>query len=213
MIDAVECATAFILAGGHSRRMGRDKIFLILHGKTLLERALATAMSVAKQVRIVGDPQKLLPFGRVVEDRFRGCGPLSGIHAALRQTTSDLNLVLAVDTPFVDAEFLQYLMTEAGSCDALVTAPRVGGGWQPLCAVYRREFAAIAETALQKGLNKIDALFTEVKMRAIEDEELSQAGFDVGMFRNLNTPEEFVLAETQMNLRRSTSRRDRRSTN
>jgi molybdopterin-guanine dinucleotide biosynthesis protein A len=70
---------------------------------------------------------------------------------------------------------------------------------QPLCAVYRREFAEVAEQALGQGKNKIDALFTEAETRVVGPEELSQAGFSSQMFRNLNTREEFEKAATMTN--------------
>nr|MBA3916917.1 NTP transferase domain-containing protein [Terriglobales bacterium] len=75
--------TAFVLAGGKSTRMGRDKAMLEVGGKRLLERALETARQVAARVRIVGDPVKLSSFGPGVPDRYAECGPLGGIHAAL----------------------------------------------------------------------------------------------------------------------------------
>ena len=61
---------------------------------------------------------------------------------------------------------------------------------QPLCAIYRREFANAAENALRAGRYKIDPLFSVVCTRVIEQEELQAAGFSASMFRNLNTPEE-----------------------
>ena len=76
--------TAFILAGGNSTRMGRDKAFVMLQGRTLLARALEVCRTVTSDVRIVGDRKKFAPFAPVVEDVFPGCGPLAGIHAALR---------------------------------------------------------------------------------------------------------------------------------
>src|SRR6267378_5266072 len=76
--------TAFILAGGKSTRMGTDKAFAALDGRTLLARALDLARSVAPDVRVVGDAAKFAAFAPVVEDVFRDCGPLGGIHAALR---------------------------------------------------------------------------------------------------------------------------------
>lgn len=183
--------TAFILAGGKSTRMGADKAFVTLEGRTLLARALAVARSVTSDVRIVGDPAKFAPFAPVVEDVFRGCGPLAGIHAALRASQTELNLILAVDVPFVPPALLQYLIGRArNSMSATVTVVRAGGGWQPLCAVYRREFAEAAETALQVGRYKIDAIFETTRTQTITEEELEGAGFPPKMFRNLNTPEE-----------------------
>ena len=183
--------TAFILAGGKSKRMGVDKAFVDYDGCTLLARALDLARSVTPDVRILGSQEKFAPFAPVVEDIFRDCGPLGGIHAALRASLTELNLVLAVDTPFVSWAFAQYLITLArGAPEAAAVVPRDGSFWQPLCGVYRREFADAAENALQAGRNRIDLLFDAVRTRVIEREELEGAGFSRAIFRNLNTPEE-----------------------
>ena len=183
--------TAFILAGGKSSRMGRDKAFVNFEGRTLLARALDLAGSVSSNVRIVGSHEKFAPFGSVVEDIFRDCGPLGGIHAALRSSATELNVLLAVDTPFVSREFLEYLIGKARAApEAAVVVPRCDGGLQPLCAVYREEFAAAAENALNAGRNRIDLLFDMVPTRMIEEEELEAADFPRDIFRNLNAPQD-----------------------
>jgi molybdopterin-guanine dinucleotide biosynthesis protein A len=188
---------AFILAGGKSTRMGTDKAFVALDGRTLLARALELARSVTGDVRIVGDSEKFSPFAPVVEDVFPGCGPLGGIHAALRVSKKELNVVLAVDVPFASMALLQFLITRArGVSSAMATIPRTGGGWQPLCAVYRRGFADAAETALQAGRYKIDALFDDARTQVIREEELEVSGFSARMFRNLNTREELESARS-----------------
>jgi molybdopterin-guanine dinucleotide biosynthesis protein A len=131
----------------------------------------------------------------VVEDIFRDCGPLGGIHAALQSSGTELNLMLAVDTPFVSWAFLQYLLSQARNAPAAtVIVPRSDGARQPLCAIYRREFAIAAEKALREGRNRIDRLFDEVRTRVIEQEEFEGAGFSPALFRNLNTPEELTRA-------------------
>ena len=183
--------TAFILAGGKSSRMGADKAFLDFDGRTLLEWTLELARSITLDVRIVGGREKFAPFAPVVEDVFAGQGPLGGIHAALRSSNSDLNLMLAVDAPFVSCALLQYMIGEARhALEATAVVPCCNGHRQPLCAVYRREFADSAEKALIAGKNRIDVLFDVVKSRVIEEEELEQAGFSAGLFCNLNTPED-----------------------
>jgi molybdopterin-guanine dinucleotide biosynthesis protein A len=184
---------AFVLAGGKSTRMGADKALLELGDRTLLARALEVAGTVAEQVAIVGDPQRFLSYGRVVEDVYPERGPLGGIQAALAGQGGELNLMLAVDLPFVEPRFLQYLAAAAESA-AIVTVPRTEDGWQPLCAIYRREFGAIAEAALRQGKNKIDALYAQVVTRVIDEKELRRMGFSTGMFRNLNTPQDFERA-------------------
>ena len=195
--DAIKFAvTAFVLAGGKSSRMGSDKAFLKLGDETLVSRALQAASSMAGEVRIVGDARKFAAFGEVIEDVYRGLGPLGGIHAALSSSRTELNLVLAVDLPFVGREFLEYLLLRARESDAMVTVPRAGVGLQPLCAAYRRGFAEVAERSLRVGNNKIDSLFATVATCVIEEHELVRAGFSAETFRNLNTPEELEKARS-----------------
>ena len=190
--------SAFILAGGKSTRMGTDKAFLEFEGRTLLARALDLAHSVTQKVSIVGNRERFASFGRVVEDIFRDCGPLAGIHAALRCSTTELNLMLAVDMPFISPAFLQYLLRQAQSApEAVVIVPRASGRRQPLCAMYRRDFAGFAETALGRGQNRIDRLFEEIRTRMIDETELDRAGFSLEIFRNLNTPDELENAKSQ----------------
>lgn len=197
MDGATADVTVFILAGGKSTRMGADKAFVELDGRTLLARALELARSVTPDVRIVGDPAKFAPFAPVVEDVFRGCGPLGGIHAALRASQADLNMVLAVDVPFVSAALLQYLIAHARqSTSATATVAHSSGNWQPLCAVYRRDFADHAEQALRAGRFKIDQLFEAKRTQTITEEELKAAGFPPSLFRNLNTREELAEASS-----------------
>lgn len=187
--------SAFILAGGKSSRMGTDKAFVMLEGRTLLDRALELARSVTDDVHIVGQKEKYSSFAPTVEDIFPGCGPLGGIHAALRASEQKLNLILAVDTPLLSAALVEHIVSLAAkSPAALATVPRAGNGWQPLCAVYRREFADAAEIALRAGRYKIDALFDGGRTQVITEEDLTQAGFSANAFRNLNTPDEVASA-------------------
>jgi molybdenum cofactor guanylyltransferase len=193
----VDDLTAFILAGGKSSRMGKDKdkAFLRLGDETLLSRALNLASSLTPNVRIVGEAARFAEFGIVVEDVYPDRGPLGGIHAALVSTKTSLNLMLAVDTPFIEISFLEFLISEARRSGGMVTVPRSGGHMHSLCAIYRKEFSEVAEQSLMLGQNKIDALFSGVKTRVIEEAELQRLGFRPEMFRNLNTPEEWREAE------------------
>ena len=180
--------------------MGADKAFLRFQNSTLLERSLSLVRQVADQVSVSGPRERLGP--EAIEDVFPDCGPLGGIHAALRSSASDVNLILAVDLPFVEAEFLRFLLHQvhqapAGTDEVLPLAivPRAARGWQPLCAVYRKGFADAAERALHERHYKIDSLFSQVPVHAVEEQEIIQAGFSLGIFDNLNTPEELKLAE------------------
>ena len=182
--------SAFVLAGGRSTRMGSDKALLEFRGRTLLDRALDLARDVAESCRIVGSREKYAAFGDVIEDVYPEQGPLAGIHAALRATATDHNVILAVDTPLLTSDFLRHLRAQSERSGAVVTVPRTQDGrLHPLCAVYRRSFADVAETALRDKRNKIDALFPLVTVEYVSP---AAAGFDERMFTNLNTSEELA---------------------
>jgi molybdopterin-guanine dinucleotide biosynthesis protein A len=204
----------FVLAGGKSSRMGTDKALLVFQGHTLLERALAVMAAVCDTVTVVGDPARFAEYSfaahssgkykagnyetpkhePVVADVFPGCGPLAGIHTALAHSTAQLNLMLAVDMPFVSEELLAFLFAAAENNNAAVTLPRTSQGLQPLCAVYRHEFLALAETALRAGKYKVDAVFSAVSTHEIDAAELAAAGFAERSFFNVNTPADRLTA-------------------
>ncbi len=187
----------FLLCGGKSSRMGENKAFLEFRGESLLARGLATLQEACGSVAIVGEPSLFAQFGPAIADVFSGCGPLAGIHAALVHSSAELNLVLAVDMPFVSVELLRFLQRRAMGTDAMVTVPNTRKGFQPLCAVYHHEFAAVAERALRAGNYKIDAAFRSTGVRIVEEAELLAAGFSEKDFFNVNTPEDRRAAESE----------------
>ncbi len=179
--------------------MGKDKAFIELGGRTLLARALGLAKGISSDVRIVGEAGKFSGLGAVVvEDLYPGQGPLGGIHAALQCSQAELNLLLAVDMPQVPVKFLDFLISAARQTEAVAILPKTSAGWQPLCAVYRRELAVLAEESLRRNENKIDPLFSLIKTRILGEEELAKEGFPPEIFRNLNTPEDFAAAEREL---------------
>jgi molybdopterin-guanine dinucleotide biosynthesis protein A len=102
---------------------------------------------------------------------------------------------MAVDMPSVSPQLTQFLFETAVETGAIVVVPRTSRGFQPLCAVYRRSFSATAEGALKAGKYKIDALFTGVAVRIVEEGELVSAGFSESMFFNVNTPDDLRTAK------------------
>ena len=186
--------TGFVLAGGRSTRMGTDKAAIPLNGRTLLEHALEIVGQVAGHVLILGSKQLYGKYGAAIEDLYPGCGPLGGIHAALLNSQTRLNLVIAVDTPFLSAELLRYMVARAAESGAVVTTPEIAGYTQPLCAVYSRDFLPIAEQALKSGNYKIVPLFPAGHTCRIGEADLRRFAFTPEMFDNLNTPEDLERA-------------------
>jgi molybdopterin-guanine dinucleotide biosynthesis protein A len=190
--------TGFVLAGGKSTRMGRDKAALELNGSTLLEHALMTLRSVCCEVAILGKRGLYSKWAPVYEDIYPECGPLGGIHAALANSRTEYNLIIAVDTPFLQPEFLSYMAERAVASGAVVITPEIAGYRQPLCTVYARAFLPVAERALRTGNYKIAPLFPREGTVVIYEPELRQFAFGAEMFENLNTPEDLERARRRL---------------
>jgi molybdenum cofactor guanylyltransferase len=179
----------YLLAGGKSSRMGRDKALLELGGESLVERAIRKLGEVCVEVAIAGGTEDLARFGRVILDKSTGCGPLGGIVSALGESSFQWNLFLPVDAPFVPVSALEELISQTRGFDGMCVMARTGGQIQPLCAVYSKKSLGVLQRELAAGRWKV--------MRAIE----AAGGIrfvdfeDAGWFANLNTPEEFAEAE------------------
>jgi molybdopterin-guanine dinucleotide biosynthesis protein A len=186
--------TGFVLAGGKSSRMGANKALLALNGSTLVERTKAIVEQVCERVFILGSHELYGAFGDCYEDVYPNCGPLGGIHVALLNSQTPYSLIIAVDTPFISAEFLGYIIERALNSSSMVTAPRIGGMVQPLCAVFSRNFLPVAEAALKSGKYKVEATFPKEQTLVLTEADLGQFEMAAEMFENLNTPEDFERA-------------------
>ena len=112
--------TGAILTGGDSTRMGRDKIGVMLAGRTLLEHVHGIVAPLCQDVMVVTREERLeatratAPDGcRVVADRLAGRGPLVGIHAALAAADTKRVLVVACDMPWLQPALLEAIMASA----------------------------------------------------------------------------------------------------
>lgn len=183
--------TGIILAGGENRRMGTDKAFLIIDGKTMIEHVLTALRKVCGSIIIVTrSPERYhLPGVLVVRDVLEAGGPLAGIHAGLLGTRDEYNFVAACDMPFISADLIGYMGSRADGYD--ITVPRIGDLVEPLHAVYRKGLARAIERRLRDGRKDVRGLFPEARVRYIGDEELSRFDPERKSFRNLNTKQEY----------------------
>jgi molybdopterin-guanine dinucleotide biosynthesis protein A len=184
-------AEGFLLAGGRSSRMGRDKALMELGGRTLVETGLAKLRVACRVVSLVGNNPELRRFGvPVVPDAREGCGPLGGIVAGLEASASEWNLFLAVDVPFVPVEVLKMLLTRSETEGAVCVLAETRGESHPLTGVYARAALPVLREELQAGRLKVK---TAIKAAGV----VRHLQFERDdWFRNLNTPEEFAAAES-----------------
>src|ERR1017187_531401 len=129
----------FVLAGGHSSRMGRDKALLRYWGVPLVVRAAAAVAEAVGSVTIVGDPSVYGHFGwPALADTNPELGPVGGLLTALEHTRSEWNIIVACDMPDVSPGLLRELIQKTVRSRKRCVAPLIDGEFEPLCAVYRR---------------------------------------------------------------------------
>jgi molybdenum cofactor guanylyltransferase len=222
--------SGYVLAGGKSSRMGRDKALLELAGKPLVLRAVEKLRLVCAEVSILGNREELEAYAPLVRDLHEGCGPLGGIEAALAHSTETWNLFMAVDMPLLPVGFLDAWVRDVVERQrARVSLFTVDGRPQPALCLVNKEVAPFVAGALSRGEFKLFpvlmAAATQLAGRLGVDlnETLlnfpwngGSAAFDGGVkgwvptgaqreashlwFANLNTPEEFAAAEAFSNV-------------
>ena len=149
---------AAVLAGGRSTRMGRDKALVDLGGRTLIEHALALLRAMGAEPVIAGNRPDLSAFAPVLNDLHPGCGPLSGIEAALTwadEQGADRVLFLPVDLPLLPPVVLRLLVERATMTDARATVPTLLGRAQPLCSVLHTALLPAITAALDAADYKV----------------------------------------------------------
>jgi molybdopterin-guanine dinucleotide biosynthesis protein A len=190
----VKDVTAFAIAGGRSRRMGRDKALLPWGDSTLLEHALGRLRQLSDDVRILCGPQRRYEDRGVpvVIDAAAESGALVALLSGLLVLERPLGLFLATDLPLVPVELLRHLISLASETDAVV--PAGVRGPEPLCAVYTRECLAPIQAAVARGDLKMTSFWEKVRIRAVPHSELRGFGDPERLFLNLNSPEDYARA-------------------
>jgi len=186
--------TGFVLAGGASARMGRDKSQISWGSGTLLTHAIERMRRVSNDVFVVGRLDAVNLPVPVLTDKVSGVGPLAGIHSALSHSTSEWNLVLAVDLPLITPEILIWLTEVQADPSKIAIVPRAKSRLQPLCAVYHRDLLPEIEGALTLKESSIHRLLERLSTRIIEEDQLIANGFAPETFLNVNTPEDLERA-------------------
>jgi molybdenum cofactor guanylyltransferase len=185
--------SAAILAGGQATRFGgRDKGALVVGGQPIRERQVTALAKVADDLMIVGGAPDARRDDRlrVVADIVPGCGPLSGLHAALTAMRGDRLFVVGCDMPYVDSALVDYLFSLAGEADVVV--PQTDRGYHPLCAVYTRACLKPVAARLAERRLALRDLLCDVPARIVTAEELSRFGPPSRMLANVNTPSEYA---------------------
>jgi molybdenum cofactor guanylyltransferase len=182
--------SAIILAGGQSRRMGRDKALIDYQGQPIIAHVSRTLRAVSDDIVIVSNrADAYSSFGaRVVPDYEPPSGPLGGIAVGLQAVQHDRSIVVACDMPFLNVTLLRWLVDLGGEFDAVV--PQTGTEFEPLHAVYRRACYHPIVQRLERGERRVISFFADVRLRAVPEGEWRAIDPDGRSLVNLNTPDD-----------------------
>ena len=176
-------ATAIVLAGGRSTRMGTDKSLMALAGKPLVEHVVDQVRPQVEQIRLsAADEERFAFLGLPISrDRLADAGPLVAIASSLEDSTTEWNLVVPCDMPRIPARLVTQMFRLAEGADIVV--PTSGGHFEPLLALYRRGCLSVMWEAIREGGRKIIDVFDRLTVRTLP----LPSG---AMLANLNTPDE-----------------------
>jgi molybdenum cofactor guanylyltransferase len=185
----------FVVAGGRSLRMGRDKALLPWGEGTLLDHALARLREVTDEVRILCGPEARYADrgAALVTDVAETGAPVIGVLSGLLALDRPLGLFLAVDLPRVPVALLRALVAEAEGFDAAV--PVSPAGPEPLCAVYGTACIEPIRRALGRDDLRMTSFWSEVRVRRVQAAALEAFGEPATMFANVNTAEDYAATE------------------
>jgi len=199
-----EALAGFVLAGGRSSRMGRDKALVELDGRTLAALAVDKLKAAGLSAVIAGARSGLGHLAPVVADEAPDEGPLRGVCTALGSTKAPLTVFVPVDMPLIPAALLSHLVSDARATGAAVTLVSVNGFTQTFPAVIRTRLLPFLREELVAGRRGCLAAFQAASSRVDEGlrvtpvELLVQAGQvrdertlpAYQWFLNVNTPED-----------------------
>ena len=190
-------ATAIILAGGKSSRMGTNKALLPIEGKAVIEVIKETLTPFFSDLLLVTNDFPTFEFLEIpmVKDVYVGKGPLSGIHTGLENSKSDLNLFVACDMPFVSGELANHLVNLCRHYDAVI--PNINGKLHPLFSVFRKSTLAKVEQCLQEDRLRMKDLLEELQVLYVNELEIQNVvvGNIEKIFYNMNYPLEYQKAK------------------
>jgi molybdopterin-guanine dinucleotide biosynthesis protein A len=177
--------------------MGRDKAFLELDGRPMIEIVLDRIRGVAAETVVVTNtPQHYAHLAaRLVGDVHSGVGVLGGIHGGLTAAKYDHALIVGCDMPFLNPLLLEYLISLAPRYDVVV--PCIDDLLEPLHAIYSRSCLPLIETQIRAGRWQAFSFYPRAHVRYVERDEIAHFDPELLSLQNANTPEDWQKVERE----------------
>ena len=187
-------ATAVILTGGKSSRMGRPKALLPFDGEPLIAHMVRRLARVFPETVVVAAPDQELPLLPVTlaRDEVAYQGPVSGIYHGLQAATKEVCFVTSCDAPFLSLPLISHLISQIGDADVVV--PYWQERFQPLHALYRTSVASLLKDQLERGELRPIFLYDKVRTRKIHEDEIRRLDPDGFSMLNMNSPADYEAA-------------------
>jgi molybdenum cofactor guanylyltransferase len=187
-------ATAVVLAGGKSSRMGRPKSLLLFDGEPLIVHIVRALKQMFAETIVVAAPEQELPDleAILVRDEVAYQGPVGGIHYGLKAASGKFCFVTSCDVPFLNLALISHLTSQMSTHD--VAVPYWENRFQPLHAAYRTSVRPLLKEQLDRGELRPVYLFDKVRTRKIGEDEIRRFDPEGLSFFNMNTPDDYERA-------------------
>ena len=180
----IDCA-GIILAGGKSKRMGKDKSLLKFEGKTLLQRMIDEQKKIVSNVYVIGKGTENFENAEGIFDKVENIGPIWGLFTAMSEVQANLYLISPCDMPFLNHTDLKVILDEfiKGEYGAIIAESEKGT--EPLVAVYSSKIFPLIKKNIENENYAIRAIFNQINKRFLKfDEQI----FEKDIFFNINYP-------------------------
>lgn len=186
--------SGIILAGGLSKRLGREKTTLTLGGSTVLRSLIEKLRPLVSEILVVTRREQKLffPDVRIVSDIFPGKGSLGGLYTGLSHASNHYSFICACDMPFISPQLIRFLLNRKKNGDAVV--PKISGYFEPLCAVYAKSCLPLLHKNLTDGNLKITNFYNRITVHIPDENEIRRIDPRLLSFFNINSDTDYKKA-------------------
>ena len=190
--------SAVVLAGGLSRRLGRDKAFEPIGNLPLIQRVLSQVSQISRHTIVVANDKKRetqlsgLDGISISIDKYPDTGSLGGIFTGIHASTTDWTFVVACDMPFLNIKLIRYIMSLKEGYDAVV--PVIDGRPEPIHSIYSKDCLAHIEEKITNNELKITGFFDKISVRYVNESAINELDPDHLSFLNVNNEEDLEKA-------------------
>jgi molybdopterin-guanine dinucleotide biosynthesis protein A len=184
--------TGVILAGGSSKRYGKNKAFLKIGSVRLIDSILQEMKTIFTRVILITNEKIKYEYLEIpmFEDLVKGFGPLGGIYTGLMSIPDQAGFFVACDMPRINRQLVRYMVDIKGNHRAVV--PSVADNIEPLHAIYFRSCLKPIRHLIDSNRCQVRLFYDSIPVRYVKEDEIRKFCCPSKAFLNINTPDEFA---------------------